>query len=106
MSATLHRLAARNGGTRFLGYRETAKRNLAAAVADELAARLLRDTSCVGDGDYGGLGQPIGLSLTRGGATVQLVEDCGHLFLTPEGHDGDFALFAPDMATFVEKLAE
>lgn len=106
MSATLHRLAVRDGGTRFLGYRETAKRNLTATVAHELAALLLRDTSCMDGGDYGCFGTSIGLSLTRGGATVQLVEDCGHLFLTPEGHLGDFALFEPDVATFIEKLGE
>ncbi len=100
---TIHQLVDRSGGQRFLGYRDTGVRVLAQPLADDLVARLARETSYL-DGDVGCVGDPIGLRVARGSLAIEFVEDCSHLYLTEKGHSGHWVLFSSEMATVIKEL--
>jgi hypothetical protein len=48
----------------------------------------------------------VGLRITRAGEHLDLVENCGHLFLTPDGWDGEMAVFSEEMALELQSLVE
>jgi len=102
---TINELADRPGGQRFLGYRLTRVRVLPQPLGDELVARLALATSFI-DGDVGCVGNPIGIRVARGSVALEFVEDCSHVYLTKEGHDGRGALFSSEMSTFIKRLHE
>jgi hypothetical protein len=101
---TIHELSSARGGKRFLGYRMGRQAKLADAAAHELARRLVLDVSYYDAGDYGCVGNPVGIRIARGMATIDVVEDCGHLYLTAAGHEGPWVLLSSDMAAFVSEL--
>ncbi len=100
---TINELSDRAKGQRFLGYRVTRVRVLAQPLADDLVARLALATSYV-DGDVGCVGKPVGIAVARGIQAIHFVEDCSHVYLTEQGHDGRWALFSSEMATFITGL--
>ncbi len=76
------------------------RRALSAADASELAARLGQHASYV-NGDYGCVGNPVTYELSRNGATLAFVEDCGHMRLNGDDHA---ALFSPGMVAFLRRV--
>lgn len=88
---------------RLLGHPITRTSALAQPIADDLVARLALSTSYV-DGDVGCVGGPVGYTVARGTLSIDFVEDCHHVFLTDRGHEGRWALFSPEMATFLHGL--
>lgn len=46
----------------------------------ELVSRLTKDTTYTG-GEYGCVGDPLDLIISRGSATLVLTDDCGNLYL-------------------------
>ncbi|MBL0220226.1 MAG: hypothetical protein IPQ07_40945 [Myxococcales bacterium] len=100
---TIHELADRQSGRRFLGYRDQGVRVLTQSLTDELAARLALATSYT-DGDVGCVGDPVGIGVARGSLTLDFVEDCSHVYLTEQGHAGRWALFSSEMAVFIRGL--
>ena len=86
---------------RFLGRSALQRRRGDARVVSELAARLGRDSSYV-DGDSGCItSEALGVRLVRGSASLDFIYNCGHVYLTPEGHTGTYALFSDEMVSFV-----
>lgn len=100
---TINELADRPQGRRFLGYRLTRVRALAQPLAEELVARLALATS-YNDGDVGCVGDPVGIGVARGSMAIEFVEDCGHVYLTEQGHAGRWALFSSEMTVFIRGL--
>ena len=96
-------LANRAPKGRFLGYRVTRRRAVPQPLADDLVRRLALATSYV-DGDVGCDGLPVGIAVARGSVAINFVEDCHHVYLTERGHEGRWALFSPQMATFLDAL--
>lgn len=101
---SLHHLDVRDGGRRFLGYRERRRYTINATRASELVTRLLRDDGYVDGGDVGCVGDPIGIRIECAGAVVDVVEDCTHLYLTEAHHDGEWVLLSEEAGTFVREL--
>ncbi|MEO6772828.1 MAG: hypothetical protein ABI467_07360 [Kofleriaceae bacterium] len=100
---TINELADRPGGRRFLGYQLSHVRVVAQPLADELVARLARATSYT-DGDVGCVGDPVGVGVARGGLSIEVVDDCSHLYLTEQHHAGRWVVLSSEMATFIERL--
>jgi hypothetical protein len=99
---TVFELDDARSGTRFMEHRVRQQRALPQAAADELIARLALDRSYV-DGDYGGLwAHSAGVRLARGGASFDFMYNAGHVFLTPAGHDGAWAVVSADMIELLE----
>lgn len=66
-------------------------RVLGRAASVRFIAKLLQPIYT--DGDCGCFVDPsIGIRIQRGAATLDLVVNAAHLFLTPEGHDGRFVV--------------
>lgn len=101
---SFHDLDARAGGRRFLGYRVRGSRVLSVAHASELATRFMQPTSYYDGGDVGCTGDPVGIRIAAGARSVDVVEDCSHLYLTEEGHDGAWVLLSSDMADHIRTL--
>jgi hypothetical protein len=88
-----------------MGFRERARRTVDDKRSIELAVRLLRDDSYIGDGDVGCVSNaPTGIRIECGDATLDLVEDCTHLYLTDRGHDGPWVLASEQLADFIHSL--
>jgi hypothetical protein len=77
---------------------------LAADVSEEIVARLA-EAGTNQDGDIGCVSDdPLHIELQRGDASLSLVFDCGHLYLTPQGHAGPFVILASDFIERIEAL--
>ena len=77
---------------------------LAASDAAELVGRLA-ETGAYLDGDIGCVSDdPLRIEIRRGGASLALVFDCGHLYLTPRRHDGPFVILSSDVIERIEAL--
>lgn len=100
---TLYDLAARSGRG-FLGHAIERTYRLEPAEALVLIRHLDQREAYLDDGDYGCVGDPLGIHIVRGRATLDLVVDCGHVYLTDRGHEGPFVLLAPEMMELVARL--
>lgn len=87
-----------------LGHGIKRAKRLEPSVAAELVARLARDDAFVDGGDYGCVGDPLGLNISRGAYVREVVVDCGHVYFTASRHDGRFALLAPELNEFIYRL--
>jgi hypothetical protein len=89
----------------FLGRRIGRHSTLTTAQAEDLIARLVRDSTYV-DGDVGCVGDEFGLRIRRGAAVLDLVVDCSHVYFTEHGHEGRWALFSDVMWTHLTALRD
>lgn len=102
--ATVYALADdHRPGPRFAGLRVRRKRAISPPIAAELAARLARD-GAFWDSDIGCLGLPWGLRLTRKGASLDLVIDCGHCSVGSYEHQ--LPVFSEPMIEFLHKMRD
>lgn len=86
-----------------MGRRSTRQVKLRANVAATLVGRLGRETSYRdGGAECGSMGEHLGIRLRRGDETLELIEDCGNVFFSPQ-HYGD-TCFSDAMAAYLDEL--
>jgi hypothetical protein len=107
---TLYRLREVDGraarGQQFMGQRIVDRADLPPARADRLVDLLTRSPSFA-DGRNGCVStESTGLRIARGGAALDLMENCGHLFLTAATWDGEMTVLSEDMALEWQSLFE
>jgi hypothetical protein len=100
----LYELTDRGGEDSFLGYGIRRRKRLEDVDARKLVERLSADNSFVDSGDYGCVGDPIGVRIARGDVVRDIVVDCGHVYFTPSRHDGRFELLAPAVNELIYSL--
>lgn len=103
-AVTIVELTEGNAHGVFLGYGILRTKPLTDMHAKQLVDKLAADNAFIDGGDYGCVGDPIGLRFARGSILRDVVVDCGHMYLTPSRHDGRFALLAPDVNQFIYAL--
>jgi hypothetical protein len=88
----------------FLGYGIKRTQELDSRETSELIKRLAREDAFLDGGDYGCVGDPIGLRIVSGLITRDVVVDCAHVYFTANRHDGPFVLLAADTNEFIYGL--
>ena len=88
----------------FLGYGIQRRKRLEDADARRLVERLAANDSFVDGGEYGCVGDPIGVRIARGDVERDVVVDCGHMYFTTSRHAGRYELLAPEVNQLIYSL--
>ena len=77
---------------------------LPAGLAIQIVAHLGRDSSYLDGDDYNYVDDEVSIRIARGASRLDVIYDCGHLYLTPERHAGPWVLFSSEMVDLVESI--
>jgi hypothetical protein len=109
---TLYRLRDAGEGKRiperreFMGQRIVGRADLPPARAAELVGWMMEGASYA-DGRNGCVStESTGLRIARGGAALDLMENCGHLFLTAAAWDGEMTVLSEERSLELQGLVE